>query len=333
MHGMIRVLPLLVGFALLLTTFAGSALADRGGIPPINTVTISEPAQRAIVAFNGKKEIIILQTDVRADRETPIVEFMPLPSLPWVTLAPEDCFEQLSRILEAHELRYVGWRDRSSLSIGTIDSGDPVTVVVEAQLGLHEITVIEVATTEGFLRWVRSFFRQRGLGEPLLSKDLRAIVDGYLARGFRYFAFDIITLQPETQTVQPVAYTFATRRLYYPLQVTNLYGGRGAIQLLTILPRSMRELLPVQLEPDLEKGGTLPLDGYWRCDYSGTTRLRRLEMSRLHPALPRLMKGRRAMLQAVRYNGPLYFSEDVWLSPSLPTLAPRTIPRRCHRCP
>lgn len=316
MHGMTRVLPLLVCFTLLMAIFAGSALADRGGIPPIHTVTISEPAQRAIIAFNGKKEIIILQTDVRADRETPILEFMPLPSVPWVTLAPEDCFAQLSRILEAHELRYVSWSDRYSSSLGRIEGGDPVTVVVEAQLGLHEITVIEVATSEGFMSWVRAFFLHRGLGEPLLSKDLRAIVDGYLARGFRYFAFDIITLQPETKTVQPVAYTFRTRSLYYPLQVTNLYGGRGTIQLLTILPRGLRGLLPVQLEPDLEKGGPLLPSGYWRCDYSDSTRLRRGEMSRLHPALSHLMKGRRATLQAVRYNGPLHFNEDMWLSPS-----------------
>ena len=45
-------------------------LADRGAIVTVGTVDVEEPAQRAIIAHNGARELLILQTDVQADRET-----------------------------------------------------------------------------------------------------------------------------------------------------------------------------------------------------------------------------------------------------------------------
>ena len=54
--------------------------ADRGAIVTLSGVNIEEPAQRAIIVFDGSQEMIILQTDVRAERELKVVEFMPLPS-------------------------------------------------------------------------------------------------------------------------------------------------------------------------------------------------------------------------------------------------------------
>ena len=82
-----------------------AALADRGAIVPVGAVNIEEPAQRAIIAHNGVREILILQTDVKADKETKVVEFMPLPSKPEVSLAREGCFAALQEIVKAHIFR------------------------------------------------------------------------------------------------------------------------------------------------------------------------------------------------------------------------------------
>ena len=61
----------------------------------------------------------------------------------------------------------------------------------------------------------------------------------YFRRGIRFFAFDIITISPEKKTVRPLAYEFKTDHLYYPLEVTNLYGGVGTIELFLILPQGL----------------------------------------------------------------------------------------------
>jgi hypothetical protein len=52
-------------FVLLLAA-AGRVHADRGAIPFQPEVTIFEPTQRALIAWNGEEEILILSTDLRA---------------------------------------------------------------------------------------------------------------------------------------------------------------------------------------------------------------------------------------------------------------------------
>ncbi len=50
---------------------------DRGGLSP---VTIFESGQRAIIAWNGTDEMLILSTDVSTSEESFILSFLPLPS-------------------------------------------------------------------------------------------------------------------------------------------------------------------------------------------------------------------------------------------------------------
>jgi hypothetical protein len=63
-------------------SFFPLAFADRGMIPIKSDVSVYEPGQKAIIAWNKGKEILILSTDVRASGETKVLEVMPLPSVP-----------------------------------------------------------------------------------------------------------------------------------------------------------------------------------------------------------------------------------------------------------
>ncbi len=283
---------------------SSAALADRGGIVAVGKVNIEEPAQRAIIAHNGVREILILQTDVKASKHTKIVEFMPLPSKPQVSLAPEGCFGALHEIIKAHNLRYV--IRRRGRGRGEADSEtEAVKVVVAEQIGPHEVTVVEVKDANQFVKWVREFFDKNGLGEPQLGDELREIVADYLKRGLRFFAFDVVTVSPEKKTVQPLTYMFQTSRLYYPLKVTNLYSGFGTIELLTILPR------------DVHESGVRTSCAYgvpgrtWRFLTSTWAELKAQDMRRLHPAIPGLIGDEPAVLRAVKYEGPLRFDQDV----------------------
>ena len=67
--------------------------ADRGMIPVIEGVSIYEPGQKAILAWNGREEIMILSTDVSSSEETLVVEILPLPSKPVVEAASFDSFD------------------------------------------------------------------------------------------------------------------------------------------------------------------------------------------------------------------------------------------------
>jgi hypothetical protein len=63
---------------------AQSAQADRRAIPFRPGVTIFEPTQRALMAWNGEEEILVLSTDLRASSATKVLEVMPFPTEPRV---------------------------------------------------------------------------------------------------------------------------------------------------------------------------------------------------------------------------------------------------------
>jgi hypothetical protein len=68
---------------------------------PVNPeVSVYEPGQKAIIAWNGKEEILILSTNVHSDDESLVVELLPLPSEPErVELASFSSFEEIEQII------------------------------------------------------------------------------------------------------------------------------------------------------------------------------------------------------------------------------------------
>lgn len=72
----------ILGFmALAVLLFCASqplARADMGIILP-KLVQVEEPGQTAFIAFNGREEILLLWTDVKAARATAAFQFTPFP--------------------------------------------------------------------------------------------------------------------------------------------------------------------------------------------------------------------------------------------------------------
>jgi hypothetical protein len=289
-----------------LYSFQGTLVqADRGAIVPVGDVNIEEPAQRAIIAHNGVREVMILQTDVKADKVTKVVEFMPLPSKPDVSLAPEKCFAELQKIIEAHNLQYV-IRYRG---INAADAkGEAVKVVVSEQLGPHKVIVVEVKDANEFVKWAKRFFNENDLGTPRLNKKLREIVADYLRRDITFFAFDVVTLSPQKKTVRPLVYNFKSEELYYPLKVTNLYGGSGTIELLLILPH---ELHVSSWWISASKKVREKVKGMTWFFRSTSAELNATEMARIDSDIAGLMENKPAILTAVKYDGILDFNEDL----------------------
>ena len=295
-----------------------AALADRGRIGTLaGKVDVEEPAQRAIIAHDGlSKEILILQTDLKADRKTKIVEFMPLPGKPEVSLAPKDCFKALQAIAEKHGLKYYArWARRGDGP--SEENGEGVKVVVSEQLGPHGITVVQVADVDKFIEWVREFFRKNALGKPAVEEGLRQIVADYLKRDFKFFVFDVVEVSPGTKTVRPVVYRFRSPRLYYPMKVTNLYGGLGTVELLTILPAWTDVRFEAIVRKPAERASGSPQSPKPKFLSSNTVRLDRKEMASLHPAIPNLFGRAQGTLRAFKYEGPLQFDGDVWVWPNI----------------
>ena len=90
MHKTARIVPHILALA------ACCVHADRGSIPFDPGVRIFEPNQRAMIAWNGQEEILLLSTDLRASQPTKVLEVIPLPAEPEVKKGDRVLFSKYS---------------------------------------------------------------------------------------------------------------------------------------------------------------------------------------------------------------------------------------------
>ena len=64
-------------------------------------VVIFEPDQRAVIAFNGQEEILLLSADLRVSEPTKILQVLPLPSEPKVTKGDFEVFVKATNLINS----------------------------------------------------------------------------------------------------------------------------------------------------------------------------------------------------------------------------------------
>ncbi|MEW6574236.1 MAG: DUF2330 domain-containing protein [Bacillota bacterium] len=284
------------------------ARADMGIILP-EPVRVEEPGQTAFIAFNGREEILLLGTDVKAARATAALQFTPFPSPPEVALAPEDAFARLQELLTAHHVFY--WKKTKGAGSPEATSGEsePAAVLSHQKLGLHDVTVVEVKDAARFAAWVQAYFRKQGWPPRALTAAEEAVVADYCRRDFRYFVIDRVELKEALRSVPPLTFRFRSPALYYPLKVTNLFGGEGEAQLIVCGGERVLERLPIFLAQTV-------LD---RWQESTRAAVAPGELARVVPDAAKLFAGEQE-LQAFRYRGKLSFRGDLWVDPAVPLL-------------
>jgi len=119
------------------------------------SVELGEPGQRAIIAWNGEEEVLILSTDVWAGREAVVVEVLPLPSKPEVEAASSWAFREVQRLLREKAVKAAG--------LEALKPVRGVEVVLHEEIGVHEVVVVEAHNARELLEWLREYLRERGL--------------------------------------------------------------------------------------------------------------------------------------------------------------------------
>jgi len=227
------ILPLFI-----IIMYACPAYGDKGRILTYATdADIRETSQKAIILHNFEEEVLILGTDLQADRATTILEFIPFPSKPIVTLAEGEPFQRVSELIGKHKLVFIHYIP--SKGSGGMSSETPVEIVHSARLGAHDVTVIRVDDITGFSKWVKTFLGSKGLSPSGDYHNVEAVASDYVKRGINYFVFDLVDLKPGAQSVKPLVYRFKSKLMYYPLKTSNTFGGSGGIDLIIIAPGTL----------------------------------------------------------------------------------------------
>lgn len=184
-----------------------SSYADRGSIPFSPHVKIFEPNQRAMIAWNGKEEILLLSTDLRSSEPTKVLEVIPLPSEPEVKKGDVEVFRKATALI--NKKLAARWELTKSLGGREIDKSKPAgEVTFHKKIGAHDISVIHVLDTNGFIEWVENYLKSSNVDNPQIPEGLKSVIGEYLGEGFSWFVFDVVELDEEPKTGQAIQYRF-----------------------------------------------------------------------------------------------------------------------------
>lgn len=266
-----------------------SCIADKGGWHlSTEPVTLNESSQRAIIGWDGETEIMCLATDVSSSSKTTVIEFLPLPSEPNVTLGNREAFETVEKVLAERFVRF--FKRRSGLSKGLRaggDGGEPFRITFHQRLGAHDVTVVKVNDPNEFANWVQEKAKALTGGQASLPDSIRKLITKYLNEyNCPYFVFDVIEVGPDPQSIEPIIYEFKSPVVFYPLEISSTFHGETTIDLIIF-----------------SKARVNP-DPFWRLGFqvSSVGSVHSPDMQRVMPQLEELL-GERAYVQAFRYKG------------------------------
>jgi len=244
---------LLIALLFLVSVCIPLIYADRGMIPVTPDVSVYEPGQKAILAWNGHEEVMILSTDVTSSQETLVVEILPLPSKPTVEAASFQSFEEIQRLIWNEGLNRFMYSTEGQARSGSVE------VVFHEEIGAHNITIVKAGDTSELVSWMENFLESSGAEYEVSLGSFESVVDDYMDRGFRYYVLDLITVSSEEKSVDPILYRFNSDFLYYPLVITSPVGGNTEITLFILTEEKINEdYFPFQ------KASYRGLDGGWK---------------------------------------------------------------------
>jgi len=184
----------------------GTAYGDGGSIPFVPHAKIFEPTQRAMIAWNGEEEILLLSTDLRASEPTKVLEVFPFPSEPRVKKGDIELFQKAVTLIN----RKLGARDGYGAAGGPSPgmSGGagaplppPARVTFHEQIGAHDVSVIQMVRLRGFVGWVENYLKAQHVDNPVIPRPLAEVVEEYIQDGFGWFVFDVASLTDKPVTL------------------------------------------------------------------------------------------------------------------------------------
>jgi hypothetical protein len=234
--------------SILILASAGLAHADRGAIPFQPGVTIFEPTQRALIAWNGQEEILVLSTDLRASQATKVLEVMPFPAEPRVKKGDVGVFQRAVKLINSKIMAsQLAQGVVKSLDRASVEAPPPGEITFHERIGAHDVSVARVVNGEGFVEWVNDYLKRASVGNPVIPPRLREVVQEYIDDGFCWFAFDVVSLENKFKTLEALQYRFPTSTLFYPVKISRANEGQTSMELLVLTQRLLRTFRGIPL--------------------------------------------------------------------------------------
>lgn len=227
-YAVLRCAMIISGLVVLLLFCSRVAHSDRCSCPPPpvpeTAKQVYEPAQRAVLLWTGREELLFLSTDLYSPEPGLLPEVLALPAQPLAAVGDIDAFGRLASLLGPSRLR-TDWlpqarRSLISLPLSTSDLAD------------------------GSAIW------------SIVNPCKKELLD-YRDRGYNWAVVDWVSLGRERQSFSPVEYRFASDFVYYPLRIS--VGDSGPTQVDLVIISRVRSLRLPALEYPIEVISTFSL--------------------------------------------------------------------------
>jgi len=228
---------MIISLTIMILCSTQNVYADRGIIPVKPHIPIYEPGQKAIIAWNGIEEIMILSTDITATEDTMILEILPLPSKPKVEAASFESFKVLEKLVS----------DKFVIKARSYGGGlefKGLEIIFHEKIGFHDITVIKAFNADELVYWIEQFALKNGITIGIKLSKLMDVVRGYIDGDFQYYVVDLISLKAGERSIEPIMYRFNSSFIYYPLKISSIIPGETKITLFIITMDGIRRNHP-----------------------------------------------------------------------------------------
>jgi hypothetical protein len=175
-----------------------------------------EDLQQGVIGWNGEQEVLILSTNEESlVGDTAMLSIMPLPGKP-IEIAQGDkkAFSKAKKLILS----------KAAIPVGATSLG----LFMEKTIGAHNIFVWKIDAPKDFAPKVQAYISRKygGKAKALLTQQTLNVIKSYYDRGFRYFAFDLVTVRKDKSTKEAIAYHFDSKFVYYPMVISSV-GGTG----------------------------------------------------------------------------------------------------------
>ena len=275
-----KVLAILIICGMIGLMSAGIVAADFGHIPTTD-VSVYGPGQKAIIAWNGEEEILVISTDIYTSENSTILRVLPLPSNPSeIEIGDFSSFEEVMYLIWEHTPPYLG-------------PAPGVNITFHKKIGAHDITIVEANNVSEFIKWAEDYLAGHGIEKGISGEKLEMVISDYIERGLKFFVFDLTDVSEERESVKPIIYRFESDFLYYPLEISKLASGDVDIDVFAVTKDKIESASISELE----------IAEYW----DGTPvefRINEEEIEEISPEISALFEGG-AWLTALNYSGAL----------------------------
>jgi hypothetical protein len=232
-----------------------------------NAKIFYEDIQQAVIAWNGKEELLVLTTrqTPKVKHDAAVISFLPLPGKPFnITGGNPNLYDKLSKKLyQLADTQWDNWYQKWKGGRGS----KAFEVLMKKQIGSHNIVAIKVidkdidAFYESLHQYIVSNFGEDAAA--FIPEDGKKVFEHYIKeRDFQYFAVDFqeIKADGKPKEKEAIAYCFESPSLFYSLYISRLGGGneKTQVQLATVMPDTKIKLAGYK-EESLYADSTPPL--------------------------------------------------------------------------